>query len=328
MAFNFPLYHRSGSLIFLDDDIDYLEMLGMVVPSFLQVELFSRPTAFIARMNEEPARWESDAGRHLLMLDRWRHGQHLLPQVLRYWSANPSRYQLAQTCVVDYAMPGIDGLKVLQTLLDWPGSRVLLTGQADEQIAIQAFNNGLINQFIPKQTADIAGRLMTTLLKLARTAHPRLNTVWRTALQAQHQAILEVPSVTEALLARAHERWIEYVVLGEPFGILGLDAEGQCDWLQLEPAAGLKDVADLARSAGLGFDTVRAIQNGSLLPAVELHQQLGLGGPIRTEPAFAIGDDDQLTGALFHLDGADLPEPIYPYRNFLDMQGVRSIHDI
>jgi hypothetical protein len=32
MAFNFPLYHRSGSLIFLDDDIDYLEMLGMVVP--------------------------------------------------------------------------------------------------------------------------------------------------------------------------------------------------------------------------------------------------------------------------------------------------------
>lgn len=328
MAFNFPLYHRSGSLIFLDDDIDYLEMLGMVVPTFFQVELFSRPTAFIARMNDEPARWESDAGIHLQMLDRWRHGQHLLPQVLRYWGANPSRYQLAQTCVVDYAMPGIDGLRVLQTLLDWPGSRILLTGQADEQMAINAFNNGLIDQFIPKQTADIAGRLMTTLLKLSRTAHPRLNTVWRTALQAHQQALLEAPSVTEALLARAHDRWIEFVVLGEPFGILGLDAEGGCDWLQLEPCTGLKDVADLARSAGLGFDAVRSIEGGSLLPAVELHQQLGLGGPIRTEPAFAIGDDGLLIGALFHLDGADLPQPIYPYRNFLDMQGVRNIHDI
>ena len=191
MAFNFPLYHRSGSLIFLDDDIDYLEMLGMVVPSFLQVELFSRPAAFIARMNDEPARWEADAGHHLQMIDRWRHGHHLLPQVLRYWGSNPARYQLAQTCVVDFAMPGIDGLKVLETLVDWPGSRILLTGQADEQIAIKAFNNGLIDQFIPKQTADIAGRLMTTLIKLARRAHPRLNTVWRTAMQSHHQALLD-----------------------------------------------------------------------------------------------------------------------------------------
>jgi len=327
MAFNFPLYHRSGSLIFLDDDIDYLEMLGMVVPSFLQVELFSRPAAFIARMNDEPARWEADAGHHLQMIDRWRRGHHLLPQVLRYWGSNPARYQLAQTCVVDFAMPGIDGLKVLETLVDWPGSRILLTGQADEQIAIKAFNNGLIDQFIPKQTADIAGRLMTTLIKLARRAHPRLNTVWRTAMQSHHQALLEVPSIMEALLTRARSHWIEYVVLDEPFGMLGLTPEGLCEWLQLEPASGLKDVADLARSAGLGFDVVQAIQKGLLLPAVELHQQLGLRGPIRTEKAFAVGDDGQLIGALFPLAETDLPLPIYPYRNFLDMQGVRTIQD-
>jgi CheY-like chemotaxis protein len=327
MALNFPLYQRSGTLIFLDDDIDYLEMLGMVVPTSLQVELFSRPTAFIARMTHEPARWEADAGLQLQMIDRWRQGQHLLTQVLRYWSTNPARYQLAQTCVVDYAMPGIDGLRVLQTLLDWPGSRILLTGQADEQIAIRAFNNGLIDQFIPKQTADIAGRLMTTLLKLARTAHPRLNTVWRTALQGHHQAQLEAPSVAESLLALAESRWIEYVVLAEPFGILGLDAEGECDWLQLEPSSGLKDVADLARSAGLGFDTVRAIQGGHLLPAIELQQRVGFQGAVRTQQTIPIGDDGLLIGALFHLDKSDLPEPIYPYRHFLDKQSVRGIQD-
>lgn len=327
MAFKFPLYHRSGSLIFLDDDIDYLEMLGMVVPGFLQVELFSRPTAFLARMKEEPARWESDAGLHLHMLERWRQGHRLLALVLDYWGSAPSRYQLAQTCVVDFAMPGLNGLKVLEALVDWPGSRILLTGQADEQIAIHAFNNGLIDQFIPKQTADIAARLMTTLIKLARTPHPRLNTVWRTALQSHHQALLEEPSVTEALLSRARERWVEYVVLGDPFGMLGLNAEGGCEWLQLEPVAGLGDVAELARTAGLGFDVVRAIQSGTLLPAVELHQHLGLSGPVRTEPAFAVGDDSRLVGALFPLTGADLPLPIYPYRNFLDMQGVRTIQD-
>lgn len=327
MPFKFPLYRRSGSLIFLDDDVDYLEMLGMVVPPFLQVELFSRPKAFLARMSEEPARWEADAGLQLQLIDRWRLGHPLLPQVLRYWGSNPARYQLVQTCVVDFEMPGIHGLTVLEALLDWPGSRILLTGQADDQLGIRAFNNGLIDQFIPKQTADIAGRLMTTLVALSQKPHPRLNTVWRTALQPHHQAMLEIPSIAAALHALVQERWIEYVVLGEPFGLLGLDTDGQCDWLQLEPIAGLKDVADLGRSAGLGFDAVRAIQEGTLLPAVELHQQLGLSGPIRTEQAFAIGDDGLLIGARFRLGETDLPQPIYPYRHFLDMQSQRTIQD-
>ena len=44
--------------------------------------------------------------------------------------------------------------------MSWPGSRVLLTGQADEQVAVRAFNRGLIDQFIAKQTPDISRRLI------------------------------------------------------------------------------------------------------------------------------------------------------------------------
>ncbi len=327
MALHLPLFHRSGSIVFLDDDLDYLDMLGMVLPTHLQVELYMRPSTFLERMREEPARWEADAAQHLLMIDRWRNGQHLLPQLLRYWANNPARYQLVQTCVVDYAMPGTDGLKVLNTLLDWPGSRILLTGQADEQIAVQAFNGGLIDQFIGKQAPDIAGRLMGTLGKLARTPHPRLNTLWRAVLQPAQQSLLQVPSVAAGLQQWLLRQWIEYVVLGEPFGVLGLDAEGRCQWLQLEPSASLDEPAELAGTAGLGLDVVRAVQAGQVLPAVELHQQLGLRGAIRTAPAFTIGEERLLTGALFTLVPEDLPAPLYAYRNFLDTQGSRSIQD-
>jgi CheY-like chemotaxis protein len=327
MAFHLPLFHRSGSIVFLDDDLDYLDMLGMVLPTHLQVELYMRPATFLERMREEPARWEADAAQHLLMIERWRQGHHLLPQVLRYWANNPARYQLVQTVVVDYAMPGMDGLKVLNTLLDWPGSRILLTGQADEQIAVQAFNGGLIHQFIPKQAADIAGRLLAALAKLGGSPHPRLNTLWRAVLQPAQQSVLQVPSVSNALQQLAQRQWIEYVVLGEPFGVLGLDADGCCQWLQLEPTGALDEPAELAGTAGLGLEVVRAVQNGQLLPAVELHQQLGLRGPIRTAPAFAVGDEGLLTGALFELDRSDLPQPVYAYRNFLDAQTSRSIQD-
>lgn len=328
MALHLPLFYRSGSIVFLDDDADYLDMLGMVLPTHLQVELYSRPSTFLERMRDEPARWEADAAQHLLMIDRWRNGHHLLPQVLRYWANNPARYQLVQTCVVDYAMPGTDGLKVLNALLDWPGSRILLTGQADEQIAVQAFNGGLIHQFIGKQASDIAGRLLGALAKLGRTPHPRLNTLWRAVLQPAQQSLLQVPSVAAALQQMALQKWIEYVVLSEPFGVLGLDVDGRCQWLQLEPTGALDEPAELAGTAGLGLDVVRAVQAGQILPAVELHQQLGLRGPIRTAPAFAVGEENLVTGALFDLGPDDLPQPLYAYRNFLDGQTSRTIQDI
>lgn len=327
MALHLPLFYRSGSTVFLDDDPDYLEMLGMVLPAHLQVELYMRPSTFLDRMREEPARWEADAALHLLMIDRWRNGHHLLPQLLRYWANNPARYQLVQTCVIDYAMPGTDGLKVLNTLLDWPGARILLTGQADDQIAIQAFNGGLIDQFIAKQAPDIAGRLVGALAKLARTPHPRLNTLWRAVLQPAQQSLLQVPSVVAALQQFALRQWVEYAVLGEPFGILGLDVQGQCQWLQLEPTGSLHELAELAGTAGLAPEVVRAVQAAQQLPAVELHQQLGLRGPIRTAPAFSVGDEGLLTAALFTLAPDELPQPLYAYRNFLDAQGARGIQD-
>lgn len=313
MSLTLPLVHRPGSILFLDDDTDYLEMLGMVIPAHIQVELLSRPAGFARRMAQEPERWEADAQRQLQMIDRWRNGHPLLPQILRYWSGQPERHRLVQSCVVDYAMPGTDGLAVLNTLLDWPGSRVLLTGQADEQIAVKAFNSGLIDQFVPKQTHDITRHLLSVLRKLAQAPHVRLNTLWRSVLTPEQQSLLQMPSVVQNLQRYSQTHWVEHVVLGEPFGLLGVDVDGRCEWLQLEPVAGLPALAEVAGSAGLDFETVRAIRAGEQLAAVELHQQLGLTGPVRLARAEPLDEDGLLTSAVFPLDPADHP-PLPAYR--------------
>ncbi|MBS4037202.1 MAG: response regulator [Hydrogenophaga sp.] len=313
MSLTLPLVHRPGSILFLDDDTDYLEMLGMVIPAHIQVELFSRPAGFARRMAQEPERWEADAQRQLQMIDRWRNGHPLLPQILRYWSGQPERHRLVQSCVVDYAMPGTDGLAVLNTLLDWPGSRVLLTGQADEQIAVKAFNSGLIDQFVPKQTHDITRHLLSVLRKLAQAPHVRLNTLWRSVLTPEQQSLLQMPSVVQNLQRYSQTHWVEHVVLGEPFGLLGVDVDGRCEWLQLEPVAGLPALAEVAGSAGLDFETVRAIRAGEQLAAVELHQQLGLTGPVRLARAEPLDEDGLLTSAVFPLEPADHP-PLPAYR--------------
>lgn len=321
----FPLFHRSGSTVFVDDDPEYLEMLGMVMPPHWQVELYSRPGLFLERMADEPARWEADAALQLVMIDRARQGHFMAPQVLRYWADNPSRYQLIKTCVIDYAMPGINGLQVLNTLLDWPGSRVLLTGQADEQVAIDAFNRGLIDQYIPKHADDISTQLISKLHTLHQSAHARLNGQWRGTLNSGQFAWLQMPSVSDTLREHSNCHWVEHVVLADPFGLLAMDGEGRCHWLQLEPVNRLEELAELAATAGLGPSVCEQIISGRELPAIELHQQLALPGQVPMGKAFPVDREGRLLGAHFTLPASALPGPVYPYRHFLENQRQRRV---
>ncbi|MEO7159176.1 MAG: response regulator, partial [Polaromonas sp.] len=76
---SFPLYRRPGGLLFLDDDRDYLEMLGEVMPPDWYVRLFLRPIACIDLLQQEIASREADAWAQQEIVNRWREGALLIP---------------------------------------------------------------------------------------------------------------------------------------------------------------------------------------------------------------------------------------------------------
>jgi CheY-like chemotaxis protein len=322
---SFPLFHRPGTIVFLDDDPDYLEMLALVLPRHWHVKLFMRPAECIAYLQQEPPFWEADAWNQQQLVERWREGKPLIPQVLAYWSKYTERYALTRVCVVDYSMPGMDGLQALAELVDWPGARVLLTGQADEQIAVRAFNRGLIDQFIPKQTPDISRRLIDAVEHLLGTPHARHAQIWRATLRPEHNAMLRSPQVARDLSAFAGKRWVEHVVLGDPFGVLGMDASGRVSWLQLETRDGLKALSELAEIEGVAPAGLQDIRAGHKLANLELRQALGGKDPVELMPAFALGDEGSLLAALFNVDPAHCPEAASSYSNWLSRQDKRQV---
>src|SRR3954447_5272364 len=187
---SFPLFHRPGAVVFLDDDPDYLEMLALVLPRQWHIELFVRPQECINYLQQEPPFWEADAWNQQQLVENGRGDKPLIPQVLGYWSKYTERFALTRVCVIDYSMPGMDGLQALGELVDWPGARVLLTGQADEQVAVRAFNRGLIDQFIAKQTPDISRRLIDAVEQLLPTPTARHEHTWRVTLSPEQSALL------------------------------------------------------------------------------------------------------------------------------------------
>jgi CheY-like chemotaxis protein len=322
---NFPLFHRPGSIVFLDDDPDYLEMLALVLPRRWHVKLFTQPSDCIYYLQQEPPFWEADAWNQQQLIEHWRAGKPLIPQILEYWSKYTERYALARVCVVDYSMPSMDGLQALAELLDWPGSRVLLTGQADEQIAVRAFNRGLIDQFIAKQSPDIAGKLIAALEHLLSIPNARHAQTWRATLSPEQNALLRTPSISRDLAAFASKHWIEHITIGDPFGVLGVDASGRASWLQLESREGLPALAELAVLEGVPPASVEEIRSGRSLANLELRQALGDSSPVKLVSALTLGQDGILVGALFDIDPPHGPDLATGFSSWLARQEARRV---
>jgi len=289
------------------------------------VKLFLRPAECINYLQQEPPFWEADAWNQQQLLEQWRDGKPLISQVLDYWSRYTERFALTRVCVFDYSMPEMNGLDALGELVDWPGSRVLLTGQADEQMAVGAFNRGLIDQFIPKQSPDISRRLIDAVDHLLTTPSTRYSQTWRVSLTPEQNGLLRVPSVARDLAAFASKRWVEHVVIGEPFGVLGMDAAGNVSWLQIETANGLSALAELAEVEGLRPEAIADVRAGRVLANFELRQALGQSGPAELVPAFSIGHETSLLGAVFAVDASHCPDTANSYQNWLARQGRRTV---
>ncbi len=324
---SFPLFHRPGGVVFLDDDPDYLEILAMVLPRRWHLRMFLRPAQCIYHLHREPRRWEQDRWDQQTMVDLWRQGKPLIPQILQYWARTPERHALSHVCVVDFSMPGMDGLQALSELTDWPGARILLTGQADERVAVGAFNRGLIDRYIPKQDPDVAARLTEAIESLCDRPHEQHNAIWRSTLRPDHLDLLSTPELQQGLRRFAARQWVEYVVIGQPFGVLGLDGQGQASWLQLETREGLPAVAELAELQGADAQALQDIRRGRCLLPLEVRQALSLQGPGEPLPAFSPAQDGRLLAALCELPASVLPAPLLGQQRWLAMQAQQRIHD-
>lgn len=77
----------------------------------------------------------------------------------------PKRFHQVSVLVVDYEMPGMKGGELCQRIPNPFVQKILLTGAADESIAVEAFNQGLIDCYIRKHDPKFLSLLQRALLQ-------------------------------------------------------------------------------------------------------------------------------------------------------------------
>jgi len=68
---------------------------------------------------------------------------------------SPDRHKTVTVVITDYAMPNMNGIEFCRQINNPLIYKAILTGAADERLALEAFNHGIIHQFMMKNNPEI-----------------------------------------------------------------------------------------------------------------------------------------------------------------------------
>jgi DNA-binding NarL/FixJ family response regulator len=246
-----PPLRTYGCVILIDDDADYVRTLEDVL-SFRNfgIETFTDPAALHASVGQRVSAFSQEQA---FLSEVWRaqlEASGTAAEKALAFFASPHRLHMPLVLVSDYAMPAETGVSLCSRPEYSAVERVLLTGVADNGIAVSAFNAGAIDQFVQKQGASfptnivnaVEGRLLASAVRrAAQLSH---------ALPPDLSSVLSSGDTSATLDALLHAHDVcEYMMLGQPQGIVGITSKGDALWIQLETASSLQDLDDVLELA-------------------------------------------------------------------------------
>ncbi len=298
---NFPLYHRPGVIAVVTTDWDACESLLSRCYGHCPLRVFHSADSFLNCLQQEPPILDHDHWLHRQLLASAPGQAALIPAILDYWATQPERLNLTRACVVDDLMAGHDGLDILGELIGWRGLRILLTDDTSTEELSSAVEMGMVDRLVAKTTDSSIDQLTTILSTQLSTPSARTQQLWASTLSVAQIDALQSPGIASVLLELAQSRWVEWACIGEPFGILGLNAKGVASWLQLQVASERNEAVYQAIARGLRPDEVTRVARGEAM--VDLSAQGGETNAVLT--AFPIDRKARLIGAWRSLGKAN-----------------------
>lgn len=304
-----PALRTHGCVVLIDDDLDYVSTLEVLLASTsYSTFAFHNPAALHEFMGERVA---ALAEEQRILADIWRaqvEGSGTVATAALRFFARPRRFDIPLVLVSDYAMPAETGISVCSRYHHDGLERVLLTGVADDAVAVSAFNSGVIEQFVLKQSPNLTQSIIGAVEGRLHASASRRASHLASKLAPALVELFARPAINVALrgLLRAHGVR-EYMMLADPQGLVGITGRSQAVWIQLETENSLADLQEVLELAGADLALRRRIRQRESLVALDWMKQLGAAA---TETAAIVLSKDPVLVAAIHPLG--LPPSLVP----------------
>ena len=226
--------------------------------------------------------------------------------------------------MVDFDMPEMNGIEFCKQLKNKAIRRVLLTGKADEQVAIKAFNEGIIHQYIKKSDPNVFEKVTQYIREQQKEYFEQLSESMIKALSTESSSLFQDQVIIGLInKLRDENEFVEYYLVDEK-SIVFLTENGEPSLLVIKTEDDITMDCDFAMDSGAPQDAIDKLTNKSHIAAIEdLDDFASLQGEAWNQyihEATSINGDKPYYYTMIN-DSKAIPEKdktIYSYENFLD----------
>lgn len=275
MDINFPichLFYYPTQVVLVDDDPDFLDAVSLLLRRNLSYRLFQSASQALDHVN--------NSNQHIEMIRRcyssYKTGpfdsdtlNHIDINEIYKEVYNPARFSTPTVVVVDYSMPEMNGLEYCMSLTNPYVKKILLTGQADTDLAVQAFNDGLIDQYISKKDQNLEAKLNRSIANLQQHYFSRTFKLITDPVIANNQSrFINNPEFVNYFREILAKRKIsEYYLIDEPYsGFFLLDEKGTVSILLVLPESRLRNHAQQCVEAKAPQELIDTLNKGAMMP--------------------------------------------------------------
>lgn len=160
------------------------------------------------------------------------------------------RFDEPSLIIIDYAMPGMNGLEFSEKVKNQiflPIKIILLTGEANEQTAVQAFNDGVIDKFIKKSAEDCLEKVKEYIQSLEIKYFQDISRIILDFFRAKSNFVLEDPEFIKLFNKVCQEnKIVEYYLIDDSGSFIMLDEQGNITRLIVKTEEDMRSQYELA----------------------------------------------------------------------------------
>lgn len=233
-----PCCRFPTEVVLVDDNAIFLNNLILALGDSYKVKAFSNPKEAVEYLSQKASLADDfihtylehsidDSGKVIKKGTLVNIGQ-LYKEVY-----NPKRFEIVSVVVVDYAMPQMNGQEFCNAIEKMPYKVLMLTGEADNKIAVDLFNRGVIHKFLLKAQDKYVEEVVKDIEELRNQYFISLSQKFTHSLGDGLTSILSDPAYIEKYHEICKENNIvESYILDDSGSQLLLDPSGkQVRWL-------------------------------------------------------------------------------------------------
>jgi CheY-like chemotaxis protein len=265
MLFN-PIREFPTTHVLIDNDINYLRGLSTILPLQNKIyRYFLGAEEALIWINRQPNKEEKILSKDCDYNDI--NSNFLVSGISRVHESIyvEDRFNSISTVIVDYDMPGLNGIELCRLIKNTDIQKILITGFLGEKEARHALNKGWIDMFLPKGE-DSSQKIAELIYDAEYNYFKRSDFFLKTFISHSKAEITESEGFLKFFKeAFTESNAIEFYLLSPDGDYLFINAEGVTTGFSVQDARKRRENFELAQELSVSDEILRGLKSGRIL---------------------------------------------------------------